>query len=74
MIKFLCGVIVGIFIFFFFLYFGGGRTVTKIGEGLTDTGKKMEALEETIKKEKEGLGSGIKKLFKEEKEPARKTQ
>jgi hypothetical protein len=75
MIKFLCGVIVGILIFFFFVYFGGGRTVTKIGEGLTDTGKKMEALEETIKKEKEGLGSGIKKkFFKEEREPPRKTQ
>ena len=75
MIKFLCGVIVGILIFFFFLYFGGGRTVIKIGEGLTDTGQKMEALEETIKKEKEGLGSGIKKkFFKEEREPSRKTQ
>jgi hypothetical protein len=50
MIKFLIGVIVGILIFFFFLWFGGGTTVKKIGEGLTDTGKKMEALEEVIKK------------------------
>ncbi len=69
MIKFLLGVIVGILIFFFFLWFGGGTTVKKIGEGLTGTGKRMEALEEVIKKEKEDVLSGVKKkVFKEEKE------
>jgi hypothetical protein len=75
MIKFLMGVIVGILIFFFFLYFGGGKTVKRIGEGLTDTGKKMEVLEETIRKEKEDMGKGIqKKFFKEEKEIQKRSQ
>jgi hypothetical protein len=79
MIKFLMGVIVGIFIFFLFLYFGGGTTVKKVGEGLTNTGKKMEVLEEVIKKEKEevwtGVKSGVKKqILKEEKEAPKKSQ
>lgn len=72
MIKFLFGVLVGILIFFFFLWFGGGKTVKKFGEGLTDTGKKMEVLEETVKKEvkkeKDEIGSELKKkILKEEK-------
>ncbi len=71
MIKFFLGVIVGLLLFFFFLFFGGGSTVKKIGEGLTDTGKKMEALEEVIKKEKEEVWGGVKsdvkkKILKEE--------
>jgi hypothetical protein len=75
MLKFLFGVVIGILIFFFFLYFGGGKTVKKIGEGLTDTGKKMEVLEETIKKEKEDLGKGLqKKFFKDGKEIQKKSQ
>jgi hypothetical protein len=75
MLKFLFGVVIGILIFFFFLYFGGGKTVKKIGEGLTDTGKKMEVLEETIKKEKEDLGKGLqKKFFKDKKEIQKKSQ
>jgi len=75
MIKFLLGVIIGILIFFFFVWFGGGKTVKKIGEGLTDTGKKMEVLEETIKKEKEDVSKGFQKKFlKEEKEPQKKNQ
>jgi hypothetical protein len=74
MIRFLFGVVVGILIFFFFLYLGGGKTVKKIGEGLSDTGKKMEVLEETIKKEKDEVGKGIKKIFKEEKEVPKKSQ
>ncbi len=79
MIKFIMGVIVGILLFFFLLYFGGGKAVKKVGEGLTDTGKKMEALEEVIKKEKEevwnGMKSGVKKkIQKEEKEAPKKTQ
>jgi hypothetical protein len=75
MIKFLLGVIVGILIFFLFLYFGGGTTVKKFGEGLTDTGKKMEILEETIRKEKEEMGKGVKKkYFKEEKEIQKRSQ
>ena len=75
MMRFLLGVIVGILIFFLFFYFGGGKTVKKIGEGLTDTGKKMEVLEETIKKEKEDVGKGLqKKFFKEEKEIQKKSQ
>jgi hypothetical protein len=79
MFKFLMGVIVGILIFLLFLYFGGGTTVKKVGEGLTDTGKKMEALEEVIKKEKDevwnGVKSGVKKkILKEEKEAPKKSQ
>ena len=79
MIKFLVGVVVGILLFLFFIYFGGGTTVKKIGEGLTDTGKKMEALEEVIKKEKDeiwgGVKSGVKKkILKEEKEAPKKSQ
>jgi len=79
MIKFLVGVVVGILLFFFFVFFGGGTTVKKVGEGLTDTGKKMEALEEVIKKEKDdvwhGVKSGVKKkILKEEKETPKKTQ
>ena len=73
MFKFLVGVIVGILIFFFFLWFGGGTTVKKVGQGLTDTGKKMEVLEETIKKE--DLGKGLQnKFLKEEKEIQKKSQ
>ena len=75
MVKFLLGVIIGILIFFFFLWFGGGKTVKKIGEGLTDTGKKMEVLEETIRKEKEDVSKGLQKKFlKEEREPQKKSQ
>jgi hypothetical protein len=78
MIKFLMGVVVGILIFFFFLWFGGGTTVKKVGEGLTDTGKKMEALEEVIKKEKDevwsGVKSGVKKKILDEKETPKKNQ
>jgi hypothetical protein len=74
MIRFLFGVIVGLLIFFFFLWFGGGKTVKKIGEELTDTGKKMEVLEGTIKKEKDEMGKGIKKLFKDDKETPKRSQ
>ena len=79
MMKFLLGVIVGILIVFLFLYFGGGTTVKKFGEGLIDTGKKMEVLEGTIHKEKEELEKevekGVKeKVFKEEKEIQKKSQ
>ena len=79
MIKFLLGVIVGILIFLLFTYFGGGKTVTKIGEGLTDTGKKIEAVEgvmkEAIKKETyETLQGMKKKLLKEEKDLQKSTQ
>ena len=75
MIKFLSGVIVGILIFFFFLYFGGGKAVKKVGEELAETGKRMEILEERVKKERDDVGTGIqKKLFKEEKESKKKSQ
>ena len=75
MIRFLLGVIVGILIFFFFVYFGGGKAVKKVGEGLTDTGKKMEVIEEMIKQEKEEVGKGIQKKFlKQEKEVPKKSQ
>ena len=47
----------------------------KVGEGLTETGKRMEILEETIRKEKEEVGKGAKKrLFKEESETQKKGQ
>ena len=75
MMRFLLGVIVGIIIFFFFLWFGGGKTVKRVGEGLIDTGKKMEVLEETVRKEKEEVGKGIQKKFlKEEKGVPKKVQ
>ena len=73
MIKFLMGVIVGILIFFFFIYFGGGKTVKKVGEGLTDSGKKMEVMEEMIKKEKGEVEKDVKKkILKEEKDATKK--
>jgi len=75
MIKFLVGVIVGILIFFFFLYFGGGKTMKKVGEGLTDTGKRMEVMEEIIKKETGEVGKDVKKrIFKEERDATKKVQ
>ncbi|NWF94302.1 MAG: hypothetical protein HXY46_15505 [Syntrophaceae bacterium] len=75
MIRFLFGVIVGILIFFFFLYFGGGKTVKKLGQDLTDTGKRMEVLEEFIRKGKEDVMEGIeKRIFKKEKETQKKGQ
>jgi hypothetical protein len=49
MIKFIMGVIVGVLIFFLFIYFGGSKTVKKVGEGLTDTGKNMEVMDQRIK-------------------------
>jgi hypothetical protein len=75
MIKFLMGVIVGILIFFLFIYFGGSKAVKKVGEGLTDTGKKMEVMEEMIKKEKGEVEKGVKKkIFKEERDVTKKVQ
>ena len=75
MIKFLMGVIVGVVIFFFFIYFGGSKTVKKVGEGLTDTGKKMEVMEQMIKKEKGEAEKEVKKkILKEDKGAAKKTE
>jgi hypothetical protein len=75
MIKFLFGVLVGILLCFLFLYFGGSKTVRKVGENLVDTGKKMEVMEETIRKEKENLWAGDKKKSsKEENETPKKAQ
>jgi hypothetical protein len=75
MIRFLFGVVVGVLIFFFFLYFGGGKSVKKVGEGLTDTGKKMEVLEQGIRKGKEDVIEQIeKRIFKKEKETKKKGQ
>ena len=79
MIKFLLGVLVGILIIFFFIWAGGGTFVKKVGEGLSDTGKKMEVLEEVIKKEKDEVWSGVKsgvkkKILKEEKGTPKKSQ
>jgi hypothetical protein len=75
MIKFLFGVIVGILIFFFFLYFGGGKSIKKVGEDLTNTGKKMEVMEEVIRKGKEDVTKGIEKgVLKREKETQKKSQ
>jgi hypothetical protein len=75
MVKFLVGVIAGILICLLFMYFGGGKTVKKIGEGLADTGQKMEAVEELMKKETDDTFKGIKKkIFKEEKPRPKGTQ
>ena len=73
--KFLLGVVIGILLFFLFLMFGGGKTVKKAGENLTETGKRMEIMEETIKRDKETIEGTIKKkFFKEEKEVPKKSQ
>ncbi len=75
MVKFIVGVIVGIVLSFFFLWFGGGKAVKKVGEGLVDTGKKMEVMEEVVKKEKDETGKALqKRFFKEEKEIKKKSQ
>ena len=70
------GVIVGILIFFFFMYFGGGKTLKKVGYGLTGTGKKMEVMEDMIKKKKGDLEKDVekdvkKRVFKEDKDAAK---
>lgn len=75
MIRFLLGVMVGILIFLLFIYFGGGKTVKKVGEGLAETGKRIEHLEEVMKKEKDEIGKDIKKkILKEDKEVQKKGQ
>jgi hypothetical protein len=75
MIKFIMGVIVGILIFFFFIYFGGSKTVKKAAEGLTDAGKKMEVIEQIIKKEKGEVEKDVKrKTLKEDKGATKKTE
>ncbi len=66
MIRFLFGVIVGILIFLLFIYFGGGKAVKKVGEGLTETGKRMEHLEEVIKKERDETGKELKRRILKE--------
>jgi len=73
--NFLVGVVIGILICIFFIWFGGAGTVKKIGEELSETGKKMEVIEEKIKKEKDEVWDGVKKkFFKEEKEVQKKSQ
>ena len=75
MIRFLLGVVTGILILLLFIFFGGGKAVKKVGEGLTETGKRMEHLEEVIKKEGDEVGKNIKKkILKEEKEVPKKVQ
>jgi len=79
MAKFIMGVIVGILIFFLFVYFGGGRTLKKVGVDLIDTGKKMEVMEEIIRKKKGEAEKDVerdvkKRIFKEDKDAARKTE
>jgi uncharacterized protein YoxC len=75
MMKFIMGVIVGILIFFFFIYFGGSKTVKKVGEGLTDTGKIMEVIEQMVKKEKREVEKDVKKkILKEDKGATKKTE
>ena len=73
MIKFLMGVVVGILVCLLFMYFGGGKTVKKIGEGLADTGQKMEAVEDLIKKETDDTLKGIKKKILKEEKPGQKS-
>ncbi len=75
MIKFLMGVVVGILICLLFMYFVGGKAVKKIGEGLADTGQKMEAVEGLIKKGTDDTLKGIKKkIVKEGKTDQKATQ
>jgi hypothetical protein len=75
MIKFIMGVVVGILIFFLFIYFGGSKAVKKVADGLTDAGKKMEVIEQIIKREKEEVEKDVKrKTLKEDKGAAKKTE
>jgi len=75
MIKFIMGMIVGILLFFFFIYFGGSKTMKKVGEELTDTGKKMEVMEQIIKKEKREVEKDVKKkILKEDKGATKKIE
>ncbi len=79
MAKFIMGVIVGIVIFFLFVYFGGGKTLKKVGHGLSDTGKRMEVMEEMIKKKKGEVEKEVekdvkKRVFKEDKDATKRTQ
>jgi len=75
MIKFIMGVIVGILIFFLFIYFGGSKMMKKVGEELTDTGKKMEAMEQMIKKEKGEVEKDVKRrILKEDKGATKKME
>ncbi len=74
MIKFIFGVIVGILLCFVFLYFGGGKAVKTLGENLAETGKKMEIMEETIRKEKEEWLGSKTRPPKEEKEIPKRHQ
>ena len=79
MVKFLIGLFVGILIFFFFVYFGGGKTLKKVGYGLTDTGKKMEVMEEMIKKKRGEVERVVekevkKRVLKEDKDATKKME
>jgi len=75
MIKFIMGVIVGILLFFLFIYFGGSKTMKKVGEELTDTGKKMEVMEQIIKKEKGAVEKDVKRrILREDKGTPKKTE
>lgn len=73
--KFLLGILVGIILVFLFLMLGGGKTIRTVGENITETGKRMQLIEESIRKDKETIENVIKKKFsKEEKEGPKKTQ
>jgi hypothetical protein len=74
MTKFIIGVMVGILLFFLFIWFGGAKTVMKVGEGLTSTGKKMEIIEEKVRREKGEIERVIKRFFQDEKEVQKKNQ
>ena len=69
MFRFIFGVIVGLLLSFILIFCGGGKTVKKVGEGLTETGRRMEMLEEEIGKGKDEIWKGMKGKFSgEEKE------
>ena len=69
MFRFIFGVIVGLLLSFILIFCGGGKTVKKVGEGLTETGRRMEMLEEEIGKGKDEIWKGMKRKFSgEEKE------
>lgn len=74
--KFLLGVVVGIILVFLFLMLGGGKTVRTVGENLAETGKRMQMIEDSIRKDKETIENVIKKKFSsgQEKEVPKKNQ
>ncbi|RLB07915.1 MAG: hypothetical protein DRG50_01420 [Deltaproteobacteria bacterium] len=67
--KFFLGIVIGIFIIFAFIYFGGGKTLKSVGKKTIELGERIEVYEKTLKEATQGL---IKKKEEIEKEVIKK--